>query len=306
MWCADSYENDPKYAKFFKMFKMHLPTGAVRVKMTAEGHSPDIIEEIIGILEKGPGPAPPPKVPEGPKLKDDPRFKKYFKMREMHIPRGALDQKMQAEGLDPAVLDMDPEGPPPPGAPSLPPEAAPVPSPREAPGGGRAGLNDAITSGMPLRPVRKINRDDDNQGEASTGNPLLDAIKNKAKKGLKKVERPAEDDAAAPKPTGNALMDQILNAKLKKTSGPPRDQGPVKKSTGNPLLDGILSQGKKLKKVERPDPAAKDKRKDSTGAGAFSGELVDIMISRRAAIEHDSDSDDDDDDDWVDDDDDGE
>ena len=30
---------------------------------------------------------------------------KYFKMLDMHLPRGAVDQKMIAEGLDPAMLD---------------------------------------------------------------------------------------------------------------------------------------------------------------------------------------------------------
>jgi len=35
----------------------------------------------------------------------DPKYAKYFKMLKMHIPKGAVAQKMIAEGLDPAVLD---------------------------------------------------------------------------------------------------------------------------------------------------------------------------------------------------------
>mmetsp|Transcript_42387 Transcript_42387/g.83200 ORF Transcript_42387/g.83200 Transcript_42387/m.83200 type:complete len:299 (+) Transcript_42387:51-947(+) len=83
----------------------------------------------------GPGapPAPPPPAPgapasaeaaapaaaafAGPCLKDDPRFAKFFKMRDMGIPVQALIIKMNAEGVDPAVLDMDPLGPPPDGGP---------------------------------------------------------------------------------------------------------------------------------------------------------------------------------------------
>ena len=32
-------------------------------------------------------------------------------MLKMHIPKQAVVNKMQAEGLDPAILDMDPEKP---------------------------------------------------------------------------------------------------------------------------------------------------------------------------------------------------
>lgn len=57
---------------------------------------------------------------EASKLKDDPRFAKYFKMLAMHCPLPAVKQKMAAEGLDPAILDRDPEGPPPtPAAPAV-------------------------------------------------------------------------------------------------------------------------------------------------------------------------------------------
>ena len=47
----------------------------------------------------------------GGPLKDDPKYQKYFKMIAMHMPRGAVEQKMRADGLDVAVLDMDPDKP---------------------------------------------------------------------------------------------------------------------------------------------------------------------------------------------------
>ena len=41
-------------------------------------------------------PAPPAAAPSGPAAK--PEFKKYAMMQKMHLPRGAIEQKMRAEG----------------------------------------------------------------------------------------------------------------------------------------------------------------------------------------------------------------
>ena len=59
--------------------------------------------------------APPPASPARPQLllKDDERYKKFFKMMGMGVPAHVLKLKVESEGLDPAVLDMDPEGPAP-------------------------------------------------------------------------------------------------------------------------------------------------------------------------------------------------
>ncbi len=53
------------------------------------------------------------KATSGTALKDDPKYKKYFKMLSMHLPRGAVEQKMIADGLDAAILDLDPDQPAP-------------------------------------------------------------------------------------------------------------------------------------------------------------------------------------------------
>ena len=37
-------KNDPTYGKFFKMLGMGVPKQALRMKMTAEGVDPDVIE----------------------------------------------------------------------------------------------------------------------------------------------------------------------------------------------------------------------------------------------------------------------
>lgn len=59
------------------------------------------------------GAAAPVETYQGPCLKDDPRYAKFIKMQAMGVPIQALTIKMQAEGVDPSVLDMDPMGPPP-------------------------------------------------------------------------------------------------------------------------------------------------------------------------------------------------
>jgi hypothetical protein len=59
-------------------------------------------------------PPPPPAQPQL-LLKDDERYKKFFKMIGMGVPSHVLKAKVESEGLDPAVLDMDPEGPAPEG-----------------------------------------------------------------------------------------------------------------------------------------------------------------------------------------------
>ena len=46
-----------------------------------------------------------------PPLKEDERFVKYFKMLAVGLPKGAVQNRMTKDGVDPSVLDMDPEKP---------------------------------------------------------------------------------------------------------------------------------------------------------------------------------------------------
>jgi hypothetical protein len=48
-------------------------------------------------------------------LKDDERYKKYFKLLGMGVPKNQLRLRMSQDGIDPEVIDMDPEGPAPEG-----------------------------------------------------------------------------------------------------------------------------------------------------------------------------------------------
>uniref|UniRef100_A0A7S3YG00 WASH complex subunit 3 n=1 Tax=Lotharella globosa TaxID=91324 RepID=A0A7S3YG00_9EUKA len=72
---------------------------------------------------------------KGPRLKDDPRFVKYFRMLNFGVPRHVIEIKMKQEGVDPGVLSLDPEGPAPAGGavPAAPAPAAPVPAAPTAP-----------------------------------------------------------------------------------------------------------------------------------------------------------------------------
>jgi hypothetical protein len=122
-------KDDPLYAKFFKMLRMHLPKGAVALKMKAEGFD-------SAVLDMNPdAPSPGARLTAGTQvvllLKDDPQFAKYFKMLKMHLPKGAVEFKMKAEGLDPAVLDMDLSKP----SPLLTAPPLPPPPPKKGEGG---------------------------------------------------------------------------------------------------------------------------------------------------------------------------
>lgn len=51
------------------------------------------------------------KATSGTALKDDPKYKKYFKMLKKGVPRGAVEQKMSVDGLDPAILGSNQKQP---------------------------------------------------------------------------------------------------------------------------------------------------------------------------------------------------
>jgi hypothetical protein len=44
-----------------------------------------------------------------PPLKDDPTYSKYFKMKKMGLPSAAVKNAMERDGMDPAIMDLDPE-----------------------------------------------------------------------------------------------------------------------------------------------------------------------------------------------------
>jgi len=88
-------------AKFEKMLKMGLPRGAVEQKMRAEGVDP-------GLLDGGDASASASATASASASASAGRRQqvaKYEKMLKMGLPRGAVEQKMRAEGVDPGLLD---------------------------------------------------------------------------------------------------------------------------------------------------------------------------------------------------------
>ena len=99
---------DPRMAKYQRMLKMHLPRGAVEQKMRADGLDPSLLDSVAAA-------APPPAAaPAAPAASVDPRLAKYQRMLKMHLPRGAVEQKMRVDGLDPSLLDSVASAAPPP------------------------------------------------------------------------------------------------------------------------------------------------------------------------------------------------
>jgi len=98
-------KDDPKFAKYFKMLKVGMPKEVVKHAMTRDGLDPEIIDG---------DPNLPAKVKEEEKkvpLKEDPRFTKYFKMLKVGMPREAVKHAMARDGLDPTIIDGDPDLP---------------------------------------------------------------------------------------------------------------------------------------------------------------------------------------------------
>mmetsp|Transcript_28829 Transcript_28829/g.50736 ORF Transcript_28829/g.50736 Transcript_28829/m.50736 type:complete len:433 (+) Transcript_28829:201-1499(+) len=110
--------------------------------------------------------APPPAVEAGPKLKDDPRFVKYFRMVKLGVPPPVVEMKMKTEGFDPQILQLDPEGPASAadalaGAPATaPPPVGSAPAP--APSANSGGIGAAARALVKVR-----NADSDSSSEAS-------------------------------------------------------------------------------------------------------------------------------------------
>jgi hypothetical protein len=103
---------DPKFKTYSMMRKMHLPEGAIRQKMLSNGVSDEDIAVFFGeapasaagaggapeiVLPISAAPPTPPTPPADPTA--DPKFKTYNMMRKMHLPEGAIRQKMLSNGV---------------------------------------------------------------------------------------------------------------------------------------------------------------------------------------------------------------
>jgi hypothetical protein len=98
-------KEDPAYVKYFKMLKMGLPMDAVKHAMKRDGCDPSIMDLNHDMsLKSQRGSAD----DDGPPLKEDPEYEKYFKMLKMGLPMGAVKNALQRDGKDPSIMDLDP------------------------------------------------------------------------------------------------------------------------------------------------------------------------------------------------------
>lgn len=85
-----------------------MPKGAVQNAIERDGEDPTIMDldpekSVASQLNKE------EEVDDGPPLKDDPKYSKYFKMLKMGLPKGSVQNAMERDGEDPSIMDLDPE-----------------------------------------------------------------------------------------------------------------------------------------------------------------------------------------------------
>jgi Subunit CCDC53 of WASH complex len=82
-----------------------LPLDAVKHSVKRDGKDPAIMdldpEKSIKSQMKD-------SADDGPPLKEDPEYEKYFKMLKMGLPMGAVKNAVQRDGKDPSIMDLDP------------------------------------------------------------------------------------------------------------------------------------------------------------------------------------------------------
>ena len=110
---------DPKYAKYFKMLQMGLPIGAVKNALQRDELDPSIMDldatkslssQVKAVKKVAKQPYKDRKMNDkSPPLKDDPTYSKFFKMLKMGLSMGAVKNAVTRDGLDPSILDKDPE-----------------------------------------------------------------------------------------------------------------------------------------------------------------------------------------------------
>jgi hypothetical protein len=102
-------KEDPEYAKYFKMLTMGLPKGAVKNAISRDGKDPVIMDlDPAKSLKSQLGGVSAEEKDTGIPLKDDPEYKKYFKMLGMGLPADAVKNAIERDGKNPVVLDLDP------------------------------------------------------------------------------------------------------------------------------------------------------------------------------------------------------
>ena len=101
-------KEDERFIKYWKMKSVGLPDGAVANAMTRDGVDPKAVElDWDKNYEAQTQPAGGESVPSGPPMKEDERFIKYWKMKSVGLPDGAVANAMSRDGVDPKAVELD-------------------------------------------------------------------------------------------------------------------------------------------------------------------------------------------------------
>ena len=104
---------DPAYKKYFKLKRMHMPIEHLKQKNANDGLDPSVIDQDEPNWDddasSASASAPSTPAPSAPvkKCSIDPAYKKYFKLKRMHMPIEQLKQKIANDGLDPSIIEQD-------------------------------------------------------------------------------------------------------------------------------------------------------------------------------------------------------
>ena len=102
-------KNDPTFQKYFQMRKMGLPDGAIRNAMKRDGVDDCVLDMDSERSWQSQANEAKESDDDGVPLNDDPAFQKYFKMRKMGLPDGAIRNAMERDGVDSSIIDLDPD-----------------------------------------------------------------------------------------------------------------------------------------------------------------------------------------------------
>ncbi|KAJ8546904.1 hypothetical protein ON010_g11331 [Phytophthora cinnamomi] len=96
-------KDDPAFVKYFKLKSMDMPLQQIKTKMETDGVNPALLDTPDDVSPNDPGPGKGAYIPLT--VAEDPAFKKYFKLKSMEMPVDQIKMKMEADGVDPALLD---------------------------------------------------------------------------------------------------------------------------------------------------------------------------------------------------------
>ncbi|KAG7395441.1 hypothetical protein PHYBOEH_003732 [Phytophthora boehmeriae] len=105
-------KDDEQYAKFFKLMKMGMPAEQIKLKMSASGLNPDLLDTPDAPMPGSGSAAPQASSSQVTTVQEDPAYEKFFKLVKMGMPPEQVKMKMSAAGLNADLLDT-PDAPSP-------------------------------------------------------------------------------------------------------------------------------------------------------------------------------------------------